>query len=124
MKAIPDWFRQIQSLKFGVDVHGNGSVSRARSFAQGCTLNLASFLMDQHSLKKLQIHIINQLTNAHATKLTASILYPLRRLRGISQVQITGNVDPSLSQVVVADMERAPEELFNTVPHLYKLRSE
>ena len=124
MKAIPDWFRQIQSLKFTVDVHGNGSVSRARSFAQGCTLNLASFLMDQHSLKKLQIHIINHLQNAHAEKLTASILYPLRRLRGISQVQITGNVDPGLSQAVVADMQRAPEELFNTVPHLYRLRAE
>lgn len=124
MKVIPNWFRQIQSLKFTVDVHGNGSVSRARSFAQGCTLNLASFLMDQHSLKKLQIHIINHLDNVKAAKLTASILYPLRRLRGINQVQITGNVDPILSQAVVADMQRAPEELFNTVPHLYKLRAE
>jgi hypothetical protein len=124
MKAIPDWFRRIQSLKFTVDVHGDGSVSRARSFAQGCTLNLASFLMDQHCLKKLQVHIVNHLDNVNAAKLTASILYPLRRLRGISQVVITGNVDPGLSQAVAADMQRAPEELFNTVPHLYKLRSE
>ncbi|GAB7324561.1 hypothetical protein MBLNU13_g08461t1 [Cladosporium sp. NU13] len=124
MRVIPDWFRQIQSLKFTVDVHGDGSVSRARSFAQGCTLNLASFLMDQHSLKKLQIHIVNHLQNAQAAKLTASILYPLRRLRGINQVQITGDVEPGLSQAVVADMQRAPEDLFNTVPHLYKLRAE
>lgn len=124
MKVIPEWFRRIQSLKFTVDVHGNGSVGCARSFAQGCTLNLASFLMDQHCLKKLQIHIVNHLDNKHAAKLTASILYPLRRLRGIKQVQITGNVDPGLSQAVVTDMQRAPEELFNTVPHLYKLRSE
>lgn len=124
MKAIPEWFRQIHSLKFTIDVHGNGSVSRARSFAQGCTLNLASFLMDKHSLKKLQINIVNHLDNVDAAKLTASILYPLRRLRGIDQVLITGNVDPGLSQAVVADMQRAPEELFNTVPHLYKLRAE
>ena len=124
MKAIPEWFRQIHSLKFTIDVHGNGSVSRARSFAQGCTLNLASFLMDKHSLKKLQINIVNHLDNVDAAKLTASILYHLRRLRGIDQVLITGNVDPGLSQAVVADMQRAPEELFNTVPHLYKLRAE
>lgn len=124
MKVIPEWFRRIQSLKFTVDVHGNGSVSRARSFAQGCTLNLASFLMDQHCLKKLQVHIVNHLDNVHAAKLTASILYPLRRLRGISQILITGNVDSCLSQAVAADIQRAPEEVFNTVPHLYKLRSE
>ncbi|KAM0704477.1 hypothetical protein Q7P35_008711 [Cladosporium inversicolor] len=124
MKAIPDWFRQIHSLKFTVDIHGSGSVSRARSFAQGCTLNLASFLMEKHCLKKLQINIVNHLDNVDAAKLTASILYPLRRLRGIVQVLITGNVDPGLSQAVVADMQRAPEELFNTVPHLYKLRAE
>jgi hypothetical protein len=124
MSAIPDWFRRIQSLKFTVDVHGNGSLGRARSFAQGCTLNLASFLMDKHCLKKLQIHIINHLDNVNAAKLTASILYPLRRLRGLSEVRITGNVDPALSQAVAADMQRAPEQLFNTVPHLYKLRAE
>lgn len=124
MAAIPDWFRLIRSLQLTIDVHGNGSVSRARSFAQGCTLNLASFLMDKHSLKKLQVHVINHLDNVDAAKLTASIMYPLRRLRGISEVQITGNVDPSLSQAVVTDIQRAPEEVFNTVPHLYKLRSE
>jgi len=124
MSVIPEWFRRIRSLKLTVDVHGDGPVSRARGFAQGCTLNLASFLMDGHSLEKLEIHIVNHLDNLNAARLTASILYPLRRLRGLSQVKITGNVDPGLSQAVSADMQREPEEVFNTVPHLYKLRAE
>jgi hypothetical protein len=77
MSAIPDWFRRIRSLKITVDVHGNGSVSRARSFAQGCTLNLASFMMDRHSLKKLEVHVVNHLDNVDPAKLTASHTVPL-----------------------------------------------
>lgn len=135
MSHIPQWLHRVQSLDISIDAHGHGGVSNARGFLQGCMLNLASFLLEDHNLKKLQIHVTNHL-QLHNHKLPAQsddeadsvfmavVLYPLRRVTGLTHVKITG-VSRSVARKVVKDMKRRlSKPVFNTVPHLYALRTE
>lgn len=125
METLPDWLHRIQHLRIDIDAHGMGASGSARGFLQGCILNLASFLLEEHSLKKLDVHIVNHIAIADdAPEMTAVILYPLRRLSGLAQVSIAGDVDAEVSRSIAVDMQRPSETVFNTVPHLYSLRSE
>jgi len=56
MSQIPEWFRRIHRLRIDLSFSG-GSVASAGFKLQTCLLNLASFLMDEHCLKKLKITI-------------------------------------------------------------------
>lgn len=124
MEAIPGWFRRIHSLRIDLSAHGVGLMGSARWFLQGCTLNLASFLLDGHSLKKLEIKFTDHLHLHEESNLVEAVLYPFRRLSGLNHVSITGDVHADLSQSLTADMQRAPEPTLNTMPCQYYLRSE
>jgi hypothetical protein len=134
MSQIPDWFRRIQCLRIDLDFCG-GSVGAAGFKLQACLLNLASFLMDEHRLKKLKVVITNSFEdpdgdddefdedgNNIAERLDAT-LYPLRRLRGLEQVEFIG-VDKSLAKSTVAEMQKTSGPVFNTLMHFNNLREE
>jgi hypothetical protein len=134
MSQIPDWFRRIQCLRIDLDFCG-GSVGAAGFKLQACLLNLASFLMDEHRLKKLKVVITNSFEdpdgdddefdedgNNIAERLDAT-LYPLRRLRGLEQVEFIG-VDKSLANSTVAEMQKTSGPVFNTLMHFNNLREE
>ncbi|KAM0718225.1 hypothetical protein Q7P37_006557 [Cladosporium fusiforme] len=123
MSAIPDFFRRIQSLRIDVHAHGFGAASKARGFLQGCILNIASFLLDGHCLKKLEVCFTNHLEILGGS-LVETVLFPLRRLSGLKQVRFTGDVDDGLARSISSFMQRPRKAVFNTVPHLYHLRCE
>lgn len=123
MTALPEWFHRIQSLRLIIDAHGMGAEGAARGFLQGCILSLASFFLDGHCLNKLQVHFINHL-HQHGTNIVDAVLYPLRRVSGLTQVSFTGDVKENLSMSIAAEMQRPRDSVFNTVPHLYHLRRE
>ena len=123
MKYIPDYLRQIQKLH--VDVFFNGGTKDSARFSlQSCLLNLASFLMDDHALKKLRVHIYDATTDdIDYTDMLDGIIYPLRRLRGIDEVELTG-VSDALKSAVIADMRSTTTPTFNTMKHMYQLKQE
>ena len=123
MKYIPDYLRQIQKLH--VDVVFTGGTKETASFSlQSCLLNLASFLMDDHALKKLRVHIYDAtLDDIDYTDMLDAIVYPLRRLHGVNEVELTGVSDELMSEVI-ADMRSTTKPHFNTMKHMYQLQQE
>jgi hypothetical protein len=123
MNFIPDYLRQIQRLHVDVVLDG-GSKEIARSSLQSCLLNLASFLMDGYCLKKLRIHIYDMSADdIDDTHWPDTIVYPLRRLRGIEDIELTG-VSDALKSAIIADMRSATTPTFNTLKHLVQLQAE
>jgi hypothetical protein len=123
MKHVPDYLRQVQKLHVDVVFNG-GAKDIARFSLQSCLLNLASFLMDDHALKKLRIHIYDAADDdIDYTDMLDAIVYPLRRLRGINEVELTG-VSDELKSAVIADMRSTTEPTFNTMKHMYQLQQE
>lgn len=133
MSQIPDWFRRVQHLRIDLAFCG-GAVAVAGFKFQACLLNLASFLMDDHSLKMLEVHIIDSSGEVEdydglddygenvGDKLNA-VIYPLRRLRGIERVEIYG-VNKDLALRTATDMRRISAPGFNTLLHFNNLREE
>lgn len=129
MYCLPDWFRRIQHLQLTIGAHGLGEMARGFEFLQGCLLNIASFLLEGHSLKTLRIHVTNHLydplTEAEdAEHFMDILLYPLRRLSGFKNVVFTGDVDDALSLDIKTQMQGPKTQTFNTVKHLHHLRKE
>lgn len=123
MKLIPDWFHRIHCLRIDLDFEGGNEDSACFSL-QSCLLNLASFLMGQHCLKKLSVHVHDTSYNGkdHTAALDAMV-YPLRRLRGIKHVEITG-ISKALEKEMIADMEFTTKSMFNTMLHLVHIIGE
>lgn len=125
MKHFPEYLHNIQRLHIDVVYRGGGMAS-ARFSLQSCLINLASFLMDSHCLRKLRIHIYDTAENAeddvaYTTELDG-IVYPLRRLRGIQEVELTGVSDKSKT-AIIADM-KSTTSAFNTMKHMHHLKQE
>lgn len=122
MKLIPDYLRKIRHLHVDVVFNG-GAMTSARPSLQNCLLNLASFLMDNHCLKKLRLHIYDMAPDDvdYTTQLDA-IVYPLRRLRGIDEVELTGISDAS-KIAIISDL-KSTASTFNTVQQMYQLQQE
>jgi hypothetical protein len=131
MSEIPDWFRRIQLLKVDLQFCG-GSIENAGFRLQTCLLNLASFLMDGHRLKKLEIHISDVSTDEEdpddddeyghqdvAGGLDA-IVYPLCRLHGVEHVEITG-LSKAVTKATIDKMQTTPKAAFNTLVHFNNL---
>lgn len=129
MTQLPDWFRRIERLR--VDLHFcGGSIEEAAFKIQACLLNLASFLMDEHCLKRLEIHISDVSSDEEdydedeyeqdaATGLETTI-YPLCRLHGIEHVEITG-LSKAITTYTTDKMQKSSKPAFNTLVHFSKL---
>lgn len=129
MFCLPDWFRRIQHLQLFIDAHGLGDLEPGLGFLQGCLLNMASFLLEGHSLKTLRIHVTDHLCDSWSEPdeeegFMGVVLYPLRRLSGLKSVVLTGDLDEDFSMDIKTQMERPKVRTFNTVKHLYHLRKE
>jgi len=130
MSEIPDWFRRIQLLKVELHFCG-GSIENAGFRLQTCLLNLASFLMDGHCLKKLEIHI-SDVSNDEEDSIDSeydyqdiaggldTIAYPLCRLHGVEHVEITGLSKP-ITKATIDKMQTTPKAVFNTLVHFNNL---
>jgi hypothetical protein len=123
MKHLPDYLRKLERLHVDVVFNG-GDKDIARFSLQSCLLNLASFLMDDHCLKKLRVHLYNMSADDfEGAIMPHTIAYPLRRLRGIKEVELTG-VSDVWKSAIIADMQSATTPTFNTLMHLYQLQEE
>lgn len=85
---------------------------------------LASFLMDSHSLKRLEILV--SFSNAADDIVYERALYPLRRLRDIDQVTVFSN-DPNfplqIKKILSRDMAKS-SPILNTMRYSQTLRGE
>lgn len=133
MSQCPEWLRRIEHLRIDLDFSG-GSISEAGFKLQTCLLNFATFLMDEHNLKKLEVHISNSAEadsdddesdddGEDVAERLDAIIYPLRRLSGIQRVEIDG-VNKGLAKHTAALMQRMTAPRFNTLQHLNNLREE
>ncbi|WPA97768.1 uncharacterized protein RHO25_002379 [Cercospora beticola] len=84
-------------------------------------IKLASFLMDNHSVKHLTIvvDIDEQVEESDY----ATILYPLRRLRGIHDVQFRGSI-PDKYRIRLIDDMRSSKPAYNTLRQMRLLLEE
>lgn len=87
---------------------------------QNCLLLLASALMEKPDVKQMVVEF--QSTDEDGagyveTKLAESILFPIRRLRNIPKVKVTGSLTAELAASISEDM-KSTKATFNTLKHL------
>ena len=82
---------------------------------------LASFLMDGHRLKTLQVKL--DISTAVDDAKYVMILYPLRRLRNVANVSIEGHIPDIVKTKLIADV-KSNEPSFNTMRHWNLVASE
>lgn len=129
MSEIPHWFRRIQRLRVELHFCG-GSIENAGFRLQTCLLNLASFLMDGHCLKKLEIHISDESNgeedfdeSEYDQDVVAGFettVYPLCRLHGVEHVEITGLSEATMN-ATISKMQKTKKSAFNTLVHFDNL---
>jgi len=124
----PEFFRRVRHLEIAVIVHsceGNtddmSESSDASDYIGKCLLSLASFLMDKHTLKSLEITV--SFPQCDNVTLIESMLYPLCRLRKVPDVRFKGDVPTGLAAKMVT-MIQSSELVFNTIKHLQLLMAE
>lgn len=112
----PDFLRRITHLKITCTyVHeAASSPQEGREIFNRVLCMLASFLMDGHSLKKLDLEF-DFSEHAQAPEI-GRLLYPLRRVRNIGTVNISGQLPPNIQKKLVDDMQ-SNEPAFNTLMH-------
>jgi len=131
LSAYPAWFRRIRHLRIGVSVsllHEDDSALTshwAPHFINKCLLTLTSFLMDDHCLKSLEVNYFSEIDelNEYDYDSASRMLYPLRRLRNISRVQINGLEDDDVAASISTEMQ-SPDRAYNTLKHYALLRDE
>lgn len=108
-KFASSFFHNLTSITIYVHV-GKAHDSRTSpyEYMPNTLLAFASSLMDNHVLAKVKIEISDGCDDEDGTfgdLDAACILYPLRRLRGISKVEVMGNVSTDLARSIQDDME-------------------
>lgn len=133
--AYPEVFRRIQQLHIEVKftcmdtgrdwVHGSGSWD----FINKCLLTLSSNLMEGNSLEKVKIEFETVTTNLDRGSPEeweiGRMLYPLRRLRNVKKVEVTGDLPKRMAKVITDEMQSKPAKVpHNTVRHWKLLTTE
>lgn len=126
MKRFPDFLRRVQNLTICVSLECEPEfvpdALDAVAWLSNCLLNLASFLMDDHHLKKLHICFH---TDDEDEDYALDIMYPLRRIRNVPSVEVSGDLDcwENLTSGLEDDI-RNPQPAFNTFKSLQLLGDE
>lgn len=105
----PDFLKRITQLKLSRSLTDDPSANRLPEFAHrglaylhSCLVTLTSFLMDQHCLHSVQVDI-TKLGRLEDEELIAT-LRPLRRLRNVSSMRITGDCREELKARIANDV--------------------
>lgn len=112
----PDMFRRIRLLTVSIQYHmmPEASEKRGLSLLNHTLCGLSSFLMDKHRLQRLTLAVEidnhDELDELHYRKL----LYPLRRLRNIPELSVSGHIPNTLVKQLRRDLS-SNEPAFNTV---------
>ncbi|OQO00580.1 hypothetical protein B0A48_13070 [Cryoendolithus antarcticus] len=123
-KDIPSFFQHVQNMEITIDCHGEGDMDYGYGMIKNCLLNLCSVLMENRSLKKLTVHVVNHLTKD--TEESKRFLWPLKRLRRLQQFELTGDVNEDVVDEI-SNLVRAAEPAWprhNTVLQRGKLMEE
>ena len=123
----PEFLRRISRLHLGiayaVDEDYGGPIPTATIDLNHVLCTLASFLMDGHRLKEvnIELHISEEVPLHHMEH----ILYPLRRIRNVETVNITGcfSMPAHMKKALVKDITSS-EPVFNTLKHWSLLNPE
>ena len=116
----PNFLRQVSQIRISLSC-GTKLSRTVETSASAWDLNnylygLASFLMEGHSLKSLHIEILDQFADHASEAEVQMMLYPLRRLRGVPNVVISGGLPSRIAQKLRKDL-RSTEPVFNTMRH-------
>lgn len=123
MDDYPEFFRRIHRLEIQLtyvvvgETEDDDNALDLSHFA----LTLASFLADGHSLKHLKIDV--DVPEWQEEWVIERMVYPLRRLRNIPNITITGGIPEYIQQKLKADISSA-EPVFNTLRHWYILQEQ
>ena len=128
MAACPDFFRRIRHLRIIIiladhcsdDVHNHGTGS-AHKFLRKRLLALASFLMGNHQLQSLEIHA--HFPAGDSEDVIAETLYPVRRLRNVANIKMTGDVPKKVGESIIAELQTSVPA-FDTLKIYHVLRAE
>lgn len=128
LEDFPDFLRRISHirihLKFeegpNTQLHDAG-LQKLNNFLA----NFASALMDEHKLESLEVSVKLQPEGGEeqARLKTATILFPLRRLRDLKHITIDGSVSDVVRAKLSQEVQR-PDAAFNTVRCLSKYSKE
>lgn len=116
IKLYPGFLRKVRSISIHLCMEDNGftghTLLRLGRTASAHLATLASFLMDEHRLRSLEIcvHVPKSLNDKIGT-----MLYPLRRLRSISNVKFIGNDVPRQLQTEISNAVSASTPVCNTI---------
>lgn len=132
--SYPPVFKRVQQLNIKVTficmdagrewMHG----PRSWDFINKCLLSLSSFLMEGHHLKKLTIDF--QTVTAEPERgwpeewEIGHMLYPLRRLRNVKQVEVRGDLPKKMSRTLKSEMQSTTQAPHNTLRHWNLLHTE
>lgn len=120
----PAFLRKVHRLKIKLCMHGNDDgLLRACAGIRRYLMGLASFLMDAHRVQTLSVTLCN---HAGADEEDVeNMLYPLRRLRGVSgSIEFPNELSDSCADAMRAEMGGLGTRVFNTLRHLQSLKGE
>ncbi|KAK5114223.1 hypothetical protein LTR85_010288 [Meristemomyces frigidus] len=132
MSAYPDFLKRVNHLSINInldyallDDFDDDAIEMAEvavMWMGRCLLNLASFLVDGHRLKTLEIHFISDDEYVEYEQ-ADECLYPLRRIRNVTKVMVDGTVD---DETIAAIKSELPDTTpaFNTIKAFTLLRDE
>jgi hypothetical protein len=113
----PEFFRRISHLQLRLRFETTVAVALSENATwplNHFVYTLASFLMDGHRLKTLQVKL--DISSAVGDSRYGMILYPLRRLRNVPNVRIEGHI-PDIVKAKLIDDIKSSEPTFNTMRH-------
>ena len=113
----PEFFRRISCLEVRLEFEADGQVALLENATWPLNhyiYTLASFLMDGHRLKTLIVKL--DISSVVDDSQYGLILYPLRRLRNVSNVVIEGHVPNNVKTKLTDDL-KSNEPAFNTLRH-------
>lgn len=125
---IPRFLQRIHFLDIIVDLRCHHASLQPSSPVRRSILLLASAIMDQNCLEKLTIlvesgHEADDHGDIAEWIGIANILQPLRRLRNIPKVVVSGKVDAATASGIVEDAQ-GNEPTFNTIKQLQLISAE
>lgn len=118
--SIPAMFTMTSAIEINVNILDYGpNESVGGAAIQNSLLLFASSLMDTHALKKLKVTFNSMFNNEHSerSEMAETMLYPLRRLRNITEVEVTGDLSVELAESIKNDMQ-GTQPAFNTWNHV------
>lgn len=130
MSTFPDYLKRVNHLSIDIILEYEFlavmprelDLDVATDWLGRCVLNLASFLMDEHRLKTLDIYFHSD-DEEFDFEQAEDCLYPLRRLKNVPSVQIDGTVDDETIAEIESDIQESTP-VFNTIKMFRLLRDE